>query len=813
LAAALLSKPGMPAHDYDVRHINIDLHFDWPHEQAIGTTTITFAPTVVRFRELTLDAGNMTIAAVSLASGAPLKFKYDGKAEKLKVQLDREYAPSDELAVIVAYHTNGPTEQSKTGFGGLAFIKPNPADPARPRQIWTTGEAEFNREWFPCWDHPDDFATTETTLTVDRPLVGISNGRLVDQRDNADGTRTFHWSMEQPHASYLTSIVVGEFATVEDDSAGVPVISYVYPNEADAARATVARVPDMIRFFAERTGAPFPYAKYGQAFLYNFQGGMENITLTALEDGAVRDARSRLDGDNDELLAHELAHSWFGDDLTCQWWSDIWLNEGFATYMQAAWDEHELGMSDFLYRDVLSNQRQYLGAGQGKGRRPTVTAKFEDPDDLFDSYIYARGAGILHMLRRILGDDAWWRGLRLYVQKYPHQAVTTEQFRAALEESSGQKLDWFFDQWVYRMGHPVLRVTQAYDPGAKKLTLTIRQEQKREGSNGYPQTTLYRLPIEVELVARNGSARIEKIDLAAQATQSFSFDVPDLPAIVNFDRESTVIKELKFDKTILELVYQLGNDPDVTGRLWALQELKGKLSNAKGEIADSIRQAVAHALSSDAFWGVRAEAVPLLDPLRAQTDRIALVAASKDPDAHVRQAAVRTLGTSKDRVLAPVYLELLGDPSYAVIEAATVALGQTHDDLAYSALERLVDTPSWHDTITASALSGLAALGDDRALPLAERYAATGHRIEVRVVALKIFAATKTDQRTFNLITEALTQSLELRNFDLWRAAAAALVAARDPRAPEFCVQLSLRFTEPEVVPWIGKLGKQLKKR
>lgn len=806
-------KEGLPPHNYDVRHIKLDLRFDWTNEQAIGTATLTFAPTVDNFRTLTLDAANMTVGSVTLAAGTAAKFKYDRVAEKLGITMDRTYAAGEETRITVGYHTNGPTAQSKTGFGGLVFIKPNPADPARPRQIWSQGESEFNREWFPCWDHPDDFATTETTLTVERPMIGISNGRLIEQHDNVDGTRTFHWSMEQPHASYLTSIVVGEFATVEDNSAGVPVITYVDPNETDAARATVAKVPEMVRFFSERTGVPFPYAKYGQAYLYNFNGGMENITLTALEDGALQDQRTRIDGTQDDLLAHELAHSWFGDDLTCRWWSDLWLNEGFADYMQAVWNEHDLGEEDFLYRDVVGNQRQFLRTWAGKDHRPTVTNNFADPDALFDSYIYARGAAILHMLRNLVGDDKWWEAVRRYVKTYPHQPVSTAQFRQTVEAVAGQKLDWFFDQWVYRMGVPVLRVNQAYDVSNQSLTLTVRQEQKVDGSNGNPQTELFRLPVEIELVLGDGTIRTEKIEIEAKRVQSFTFRVADRPAIVNFDRGSTILKILKFDRSVPELIDQLAKDPDLTGRLWALRELQVKLGELKGSDADPVREAIAHAATNDQFWGVRTEAIPLLDPLRATTDRVALLRTTKDSDARVRLASVRTLGTSKDRTLAPLYLELLSDPSYAVIEAAAVALGQTHDEGAYAALTKLGDTTSWHDTILKSALSGLTSLGDDRALPIARRYAATGNLVATRAAALRVMAAIKAEPGDFSLITTALSQSLEIRSASLWQAASAALVAARDPRAADFCVQIKDRFREDDELAQISALERQLKKR
>src|SRR6267142_1409096 len=411
----------IPAHDYDQRNIKLDLHFDWEHEQAIGTATITLAPLVKDLRQIDFDAAYMTVSSAALSSGGTLNFAYDETREKLSVTLDRPYQPLEELTVIISYHTNQPPldKRSNLGGGGLNFIKPRPDDTTRPRQIWSQGEAEFNHLWFPCFDHPSDFATSEMVATVEKPLSVISNGKLVEVKENSDGTRTFDWKIDEPHATYLTSIIVGDFVPVTGEYNGIPIITNVYSNEVQEGKVTAARLPEMVRFFSEKTGVKYPYAKYAQTTVRDFGGGMENISATTQTDNMIHDARTELDATSDGLQSHELAHQWFGDLITCRHWSDIWLNESFATYFQAMWDEHSLGHDDFLYSDVRSNQNDYY--------------------------------------------REWARGVRRPI---------------AIEETTGQSMDWFFDEWLYKMGHPIFRVTQAYDPVTKSLTLTVRQEQK-----------------------------------------------------------------------------------------------------------------------------------------------------------------------------------------------------------------------------------------------------------------------------------------------------------------------------------------------
>jgi aminopeptidase N len=791
----------VPDHDYDTRHIALNLKFDWEREQAIGRETFVFSPLVDNLKDLALDSANITVNSVTLLSGSALQFSSDATKQKLNITLDRAYQPAETATLIIDYHTNGATPRL-VGLvgGGLKFIKPSAEDPKRPKQIWSQGESEYNHYWFPCYDHPNDFFTSELTATVEKPLSVISNGKLLETKENADGTRTFHWKIDQPHASYLTSIVVGEYTPIVSEYQGIPIISNVYPNEVNEGRVSTVRLAEMVKFFSEKTGVKYPYAKYAQTMARDFPGGMENISATTQTDQMIHDQRTELDQTSDGIQSHELAHQWFGDYLTCRTWADIWLNESFATYFQAMWDEYKLGRDDFLYSDVKANQDAYFSAWRSGNRRPIVTKNYENPDAVFDAYAYPRGGAVLHMLRKALGEKNWWRAINHYLNKYANQPVETSQFRIAIEEATGQSMDWFFDEWLYRMGHPVFRVTQNYDSSTKELKLKVEQLQKLDPDSQYPQVTLFQTPAEIEIGTATGT-RVERVLIQPAKEQTFTFKADSKPLLVNFDYHGTLIKELEFPKTSEELLYQLNRDEDPLGRIWALNQLGAKLKDlATG--ADERRlmiDGVTQAVTQDKFWAVRSEAAGALDGVSGDTARRALLAATRDANARVRARAITSLRSTKDPILAATYEQLLNDQSYGVIRAAALALGQTKDPKAYDSLIKLLEVPSWRDTIKASALAALEALGDQRAVNLAYQYTTPGNYSAVRAAALRVIAKLGAkDPRAFPKLAEITKRAFDRNEFSLLMPATEALVTLGDPRGIPLLEELT---KEAEGVP------------
>jgi aminopeptidase N len=811
----------IPDHDFDTRHIALDLRFDWDKEQLLGRETLSFAPLTPNLTTIKLDAGNITPTAINLMSrtsseSTALQFETDAAKEKVTITLDRPYQPADEVTLVIDYHTNGPQDPNKQGLlgNGLKFMKPGPDDPERPKQIWSQGESEYNHYWFLCYDHPNDFFTSEISATVEKPLQVISNGRLLETKENQDNTRTFHWKIDQPHASYLTSIVVGEYTAVTGEYEGIPITTYAYPKEAAEARITAARLPEMVKFFSEKTGLKYPYAKYAQTTAHDFGGGMENISATTQTDNMIHDVRTELDQTSDPLQSHELAHQWFGDYVTCRDWSDLWLNESFATYFQAMWDEYKLGRDDFLYSDIKANQDSYFATWKQGNRRPIVTKNYSNPDAVFDTYAYPRGGAVLHMLRKSLGEENWWRAINYYLKKFANQPVETEQFRIAIEEATGQSMDWFFDEWLYRMGHPVFEVTQQYDTSTKSLALTVRQKQTKDPDSQYPQVELFQTPVDIE-IGTASDTRIERIRIAPKQEQTFTFKVDSQPLLVNFDYQGTLIKELAFKKSKTELTYQLEHDQDVLGRIWALNQLNAQRKEAHASAADNrgIVETLAKAATADKFWAARLEAVSALAADSGDAGRNALLAATKDPDARVRMKTVTSLAASKDPKLAKVYQQLLNDQSYGVIKAAAVALGQTKVPDGFTSLMRLIDEPSWRNTIRVSALSGLAALGDKRATNVGLKYAAQGDYPQVRVAAAKLLGVVgKDDPHTYSVLSSALEDAVNRFNFSLFNAAAESLVALGDPRGVELLERLTKATANSQYASSLGEYQQRLKK-
>jgi len=743
-----LAQQRMPAtqfirsHDYDTRDIKLDLRFDWQNERVMGKETITVAPLLANLARIELDAGDMTVSSVKLSSGVPLKYEVDAAKEKLRIALDRPYQPSDVLTLLIDYQANGGNSNGAPHYG-ITFIKPTPDEPNKPREIWSQGEPEFSHYWFPCHDHPNDFATTELTATVERPAIVISNGKLLETKDNRDGTRTFHWKMDQPHAAYLMSIVVGEFTPIESSYAGIPVTTYVNSTDLAGGKASAARLAEMIKFISEKTGLKYPYAKYAQIFVRDFEQieGMENITVSTITNRNLQDTRGNLDQDTEGLQVHELAHQWFGNYVTPRTWADIWLAEGFAVYMQALWDEHTHGHDELINR-MRGNQNLYRAAWANGSRHPLMNRNYGKPLDVFDLNAYRGGAVVLHMLHATLGDENWWRAIKHFLTKYANQPVQTEQFRIAIEEATGQPMDWFFDQWIYRAGYPLMQVTKTYDAATKTLNLTVRQKQKPDPASGYLQAEFFRIPLDVE-IGTAANTRTERIVIEPKEEQSFSFKVDSEPLLVNFDQGGTVFKGLEFQKPTAELLYQLAHDQDLAGRYWAFGQLSDVVKAQTTSESDkrNIFAAFGTVLANDSFWRLRADAAAALSGAPADMKRSALIVATKDKDARVRAAAANSLRESKDPTLADVYLQLLNDQSYLTVRTAALALAETRDPKAYDALVKLLETDSWRDTLRISALNALGLLGDRRALDVAKRFTSESQPKPVRSAAQALIAS------------------------------------------------------------------------
>jgi aminopeptidase N len=772
-----VNKPAEPpiqwprSHNFDVQHMVLRISFDWEKEMVLGEATLRVKPFVNGLKIIELDAAKFDVKSVKLSNNNNLKYEVD--PEKITITLDREYKASEVVSFTVKY-----SAQPKTG---MTFVKPTKADPKRPYQIWSQGESQSNHEWFPCYDAPNDRATCETIVTVDSKYQVISNGELVDvKEDKAQNTKTYHWKMDYPFSSYLVSLVVGEFAELKQEANGIPIYHYVYKDQLDNAKVSFSTVPEMIKFYSAKLDQPYPYKKYAEIMAYEFPGGMENITATTMSDSSVRDKRALIDN-NDSLSAHELAHQWFGDLITCRDWSELWLNEGFANFMDATWLGHAYGEEEYL-RDMLEAQGAVLGRYKQGSHRPISTKRFYQPDDLFDENSYARPQIIINLLKHLLGEDAFWHSIQHYIKVNRNRGlVTTTDLSHAIEDVTGQNLDWFFDQWIYKLGQPELEITSQYDETKKQLKLIVKQTQKNDPKRPWFEVPeAYRLPVDVAITTSNGT-KIQQVTIT-QIEETLTFPCEERPLIVNFDRGNYILKTVKFARTSDELVYQLRKDDDVTGRIRAAAELKAT-------VYEPAVNALIAAIKEDKSSLVRLQAVDSLADNKSDVVRNALVDALNDNEWHVRQRAVVALGQFKDKNLLPVFQKVLEkDPSYKTVGAAARAVGLIASAEGTDVLLELAKQPSWQNSLTVYALAALGDSQDPRILDLALKYAAPGNERQVRTEAIYLLGS-RAKGNTQAL--EYIRQALETQSNALGYSAVGALSEMNDKSAQDILEEYS----------------------
>ncbi len=706
--------PDRPA---DVKHVKLVIALDFEQETVSGTIFTTFSVLYEEVKTISFDAIDLQIERVTLDGGKELAFSNDGK--KLIVTLDRAYHYGEAFTVAVEYHAKPRT--------GLHFIKPAPEDPTRPLQAWTFGQPRYHSYWFPCHDAPNDRATTEIIVTVPAHFMTVANGNLLSVTDNG-ATKTHHWRHDVPHATYLISLVVSDFAVIEDTYKHVQVNYYVRPDRKDDAHFYMGKTPEMIRFFSEYTGFEYPYDKYAQTVVEIYTGAMEHTTATTHSFMLLLDERAALDFDLVPVVAHELAHQWFGDLVTCRDWPNGWLNEGFATYFEELWNEHDLG-TDYFKQSMLNLKKGYLGEDE-QYRRPIVYHVYHsDGFELFDGHMYNKGGWVLHMLRHQLGDATFRRAIKAYLERYREREVITPDLERTFEEVTGRSLAQFFQQWVYQGGYPAFEVNYSWDSEHSTAKLKIKQAQQVDDLTPCfvtPVDLAFTMPTSDEAAKDEHTTETRTIPMRimsgedGQVEQSYYIPLEREPIMVRFDPNGWLLKTLKFERSPKMMRYQLAHDPDVLGRIEAAESL--------GEDGtDENREALKTALFNDTFWGVRVAAAEALGTIGTESAQSILLQGLQELTApawsRVRVAIAAALG----RFQAPQQAELAersaqalsallerGDISYRVESAAAEALGKTRTTGCVDTLTKLIDRPSWNNAVQRGIFSGLAASGEDR---------------------------------------------------------------------------------------------------
>lgn len=702
---------------FDLEHVKLDLAFDLVKKHIEGSAVTTLRP-LRPISKIEFDAVNLKVHGVTIGGK---KAAFECRGDKLVVELGRVAKDGEAVTVSVAYEAN-PTK-------GLYFIEPTKDYPKKPRQVWSQGQQEDSKHWFPCYDAPNDKMTSEVILTVPAGCLGISNGKLVKtSEDRKKKTKTFTWRMETPQVTYLLCVCVGEFAEVKDDVGGIPLGYYVAKPQAAMLRPTFQETGKVIQFFSEKIGYPYPYPKYDQVVIADFMwGGMENTTITTITDRALIPASFRPYFESDALIAHELAHQWWGDLVTCKNWSQTWLNEGFATYFEAMYTEHDRGADEFRY-EMLGNARAYMKEDQDKYRRPIVSPKYEDTSDMFDCHSYQKGSLVLHMLRWVLGEDLWWKSMKHYVTKHQRQVVETTDLKVAIEEATGIHFDWFFNQWVHRAGHPEFELSWEWDEAAKVVQLNVKQTQNTAG-----ETPVFRTPVDV-FVQTPKSKVTHRVNIE-QAEHHFYFSCEEKPQMVLFDPDFVVLKTSKFTKPKEEVLFQLEHAPATMSRIGAVLNL----SKWGGDPA--VVAGLAAAMKRETFRGVRQEIATVLGKMGTENAREVLLASAKDADPRVRVAVADALGAFEDEKAAAKLIELSRDRREQVAAAAFRNLGKTKSKKAFAALSAGLRRNSHNDMVRVAVFGGLKELKDPRAVPLALKSAKPPATIFARSAANGCLAA------------------------------------------------------------------------
>lgn len=515
---------------YDVQHYIIRLSFDRSAKRVFGDTTVQLKPLSANFTQVELDSEDMIYESVKLElNGADLKYQIVGK--KIRITLDRAYSPNNLISIRFKY--------SSRPKRGIYFVpaERNRNEITRAAQIWTQGEPEYAHHWFPSYDFPDDKATTEQFITVEKDETAIGNGELLETIENADNTKTFHYKMPVRHSVYLVSFVVGNYKKIEDKYKKIPLGIYLYPGRENLAEIAFGRTKDMFRIFEELTKIEFPFNKYDQTIVANYDefAAMENITATTLSDKEVFFAEFDFGKKQvEDIVAHELAHSWFGNLVTCRNWAELWLNEGFATFMEAAYREKMYGREQYIEK-IRNDVEVHFAEGKPKRLRHGLYNQLARPDDsIFDTTTYQKGGAVIHTLREQIGDKAFWKAINIYLNRHKFENVETPDLQRAMEEASGQKLDWFFAQWIYGGGNPRVEVGQNYDAKKKVLTLKLKQTQESDAL----VKDVFILPLDVEIQTPT-KTYTEKIKMDKRE-QTFTIKVSNQPQKVLIDKNSKI---------------------------------------------------------------------------------------------------------------------------------------------------------------------------------------------------------------------------------------------------------------------------------
>ena len=729
-AIALLAQNTLPATSpIDISHYKIKLQFDWTKKQANAEVTISLAFTQAA-QSIQLAAHHLLIHSVHTGSKKELTFTMDTLAHRLNLSLDKNYQPGEKLELSIAYETRHHNEPDPNTIGGsfgkgIRFFQATGANPIKRKQVWSQSELQNTAYWLPCSPNLADLSTTEFIATLEPGLSFVANGTLLEKKANVDGRVTFHYQTSRAYPIYLAAFVAGNYADLVQTARGISLHTLCYPDEQEAAIATTVRLPDMLQFLENKTGFAYPYPQYTQVMVqdYPFPSLIGQNSFSIISDNMIDDYGTHQDflylWDGVEFNA--LASQWFGNLIMPKTVADLWLAKGFAQYFEGLYAIEENGLEEYLLWSYPWESGSVFGDWNNGNRHPIVPEKVDDPESFAaDSYAKYRGALVLRMLRKELGDEAFFKAIQSFVKEYAFKLASTQDFQNAVKKASGKDLQWFFEQWIYQTGHPVFELSSSFDAKTKQYHLHVKQIQQKDSTATYAQVNFFQGKMEIEIDGKK-----EMIRLKPQRDNHFTFRLPSPPKMLNFDVEQTWIKELQWEKSGEEWLQLFLHSKDMSARNTAMAELAqiAKDKNTSALERSSIIQAFQQVIQSQDYWRFRFNLIGQLRSIQVppydQATTELLTSLVKKEKSWIKAAALSSLGMTNDPKYADLYVSCLADTSDRVVNAAAVALGKTKSPHAFEMLVKLKDRPSWKTQSLMHCLAGLAQLGDARAEAIA----------------------------------------------------------------------------------------------
>ncbi|MEO6639155.1 MAG: M1 family metallopeptidase, partial [Ginsengibacter sp.] len=654
----------------DLVHTKLEVSFDYDKAWMSGKEWVTLHPHFYATDSLTLDAKGMEIKEIALVKGnskIPLKYTYDDSMQ-LKINLDRIYKEGENYTIYINYISK-PNELKQQGSAaitdakGLYFINPKGEDKDKPTQIWTQGETESNSAWFPTIDKPNQKTTEEIYMTVPSKYVTLSNGLLISQKKNADGTRTDYWKMDLPHAPYLFFMGVGDYVIIKDHHNKLPVNYYVEKEYASVAKKIFGETPAMIGLYERLTGVPYAWPKYDQIVGRDYvSGAMENTSATLHQESAYQNARQLVDGNSwEEVIAHELFHQWFGDLVTTESWSNITLNESFADYSETLWDTYRYG-KDAGDEHIEENRQTYL-SNPDNASKDLVRFYYKDKEDVFDGVSYPKGGSILHMLRNYVGDSAFFKSLNLYLNTNKFKSAEVQQLRLAFEQVTGRDLNWFFNEWYYGSGQPNLTINYDYSDNKERIII----EQTQAGQ-------IFKLPMAIDVYSDGASKKRYNV-WVENRSDTFYFPSAKKPSWINVDADKVLLAIKTDNKSAEEFQQQFKYAGNYMDRKEALAFF---VKNNMSDLVNGL---------TDKYWGLRLFTLEGIEKNKSYTVPSVLNGveqiAEKEANKKVKAKAIEILGKLNDKKYEPLFAKYVSDSSYSVSGAALEGLTALEPSQAY----------------------------------------------------------------------------------------------------------------------------------